>query len=190
MADTEWAVVANVRAEAFGRTRSPGTRHFSAGALLWCLDIDGGSGGERLRVIGHHRVSKRRIAIVIARRYLVNFRVKLAYAAPVVRAIRDHRAQRDEAACRQLAAGWAAASPPIDDLHARAQLLSMTLRLISADDEGRVLADRATALLAKHGAASPTTPELEVLGDWLEDRGAGIPIDELAMLLARRRDNP
>src|SRR5689334_2485138 len=33
----QWCVVANVKAEAYGRATSPGTRHFSAGAKLWVL---------------------------------------------------------------------------------------------------------------------------------------------------------
>jgi hypothetical protein len=188
VADSEWAVIANVRAEAFGRTRSPGTRHFTAGALVWCLDIDWGNGGERLRVLGRHRGGTRRIAIMTALRYLVNFRAKVAYAPAVVAAIREHRAQRDEATCRKLATGWAELAPPIDDLQARAKLLSASLKLLAGDD-GRVLAERATALLERNGPTT-TTPELEVLGDWLEDRGAGMPLDELAVLLRRRRDNP
>jgi hypothetical protein len=188
VADTEWAVIANVRAEAFGRTRSPGTRHFTAGTLVWCLDIDWGSGAERLRVFGRHRGGMRRVAIMTARHYLVNFRVKVAYSPAVVAAIRERNARRDEATCRNLAAGWAQAAPPIDDLQARAKLLSASLKLL-ASDEGRVLADRTIALL-EHNGPITTTPELEVLGDWLEDRGAGMPLDELAVLLRRRRDNP
>jgi hypothetical protein len=185
VADSEWAVVANVRAEAFGRTRSPGTRHFSAGTLVWDLGAFWGDGGERIRVLGRHRGGRRLVEVIMATRYLVNFRAKCAYAPGVIRALRTSR-PAGEAACRERAAGFASWFPPVAHLRDDARQLRSLLELI-ADGEGRALADRAIAQLETRLAGM--TPELEVLGDWLEDRGVGMPLDELSVLLRRRRDH-
>jgi hypothetical protein len=56
-----WCVVGNVRPEAFGNASSSGTKHFRAGALIW---IYGYRWEGRNRVIGHHRVSHRLIALM------------------------------------------------------------------------------------------------------------------------------
>lgn len=185
VAESEWGIAANVRPEAFGRAKSPGTRHFTAGTLVWCLDVYWGMGGDTLRAIGRHRGSHRLVAIAMPSRYLTNFRAKVAYSPSVVRAIREHEALRDEAEARRLAAGFAERFPAVPDLRERAKQLAAALRALDDDPSARELAARATELLD-----AGMTPELEVLGDLLEDRGAGMPLDELAVILRRRRDNP
>jgi hypothetical protein len=185
VADSEWGIAANVRPEAFGRATSPGTRHFTAGTLVWCLDVYWGMGGETLRAIGRHRGGRQLIAIAMPSRYLTNFRAKVAYSPRVVHAIREHQAQRDEAEARRIAGGFAERFPAVPDLRERAKQLAIALRALDDDPSARELAARATELLG-----TGATPELEVLGDLLEDRGAGMPLDELAVILRRRRDNP
>jgi hypothetical protein len=48
----EWCVIANIKAEAFGRATSPGTKHFVAGTRIWAVAWYWGQGGENVRVLG------------------------------------------------------------------------------------------------------------------------------------------
>ncbi len=84
-----WAVVANVAEEIpfgpGGLEIRRGTKHFSAGTKVWVLPPIWGDGGEMIYVIGRHRGRRAgSIRIVIARRYLTNFRVRGVYSPSVL----------------------------------------------------------------------------------------------------------
>jgi hypothetical protein len=192
-AETEWCVVANVKPEAFGRASSPGTRHFVAGAKVWCLDWFWGMGGERLRVLGRHRGSHDLVTLVMFTRYLTNWRAKVAYHPEVVRLIRQHGACRSQQTCEETARFWSQLHPAIENLRAEAANLANTLRLLADEPDGRELARLASEGLAAREnrvIADPDPPiEVVVLGDWLEERGAGIPLGQLVETLQRQRRN-
>ena len=185
--DGEWCVVANVKPEAFGRATSPGTRHFVAGTKVYCVDWYWGMGGESGRVLGRHRRSRRMVLLATRTDQFTNWRAKLVFHPYVIRVLRTHRTSISREKCEQIAAGWARYAPPIEDLHERAEILASALRLITDDPLGRELAAAATAVL---GNPEPTTAaDVFVLGDWLEERGARLDLDQLCTTLRRRRDN-
>jgi hypothetical protein len=175
--DCEWTVIANVKAEAFGRATSPGTKHFVAGTKIWAVDWYWGQGGESVRVLGRHRGSPRLIVLTMPSDHLTNWRAKLAYHPHVIAMLREHHAVRSQADCDHLAAGFARRASPTADLRDQIAHLDLALRLAAA----------ATAVL---GQTEPSANlELFVLLDWLEDHGASLRLAKLAATLKRRRDN-
>jgi hypothetical protein len=80
-----WCPVANVAEQIqFGaqETLRRGTKHFAAGAKVYCRLIYGG--GESVEVVGHHRRSHRYITIVIQAKYLTRWRSELVYSPHVI----------------------------------------------------------------------------------------------------------
>lgn len=186
-----WCVVANVKPEAYGRATSAGTRHFAAGAKLWCLPVSWGDGYERVRVVGRHRGSKLHVLMVVPSARLTNWRAKVAYHPEVVRLLEQHGRWPDQAACEAAARVLARAHPPVDDLRAHAAHLNAALRALD-EPRGRELEALAAAALerwqTRDGDAVPPI-EVIVLADWLEQRGLALPIRELVTTLDRRRAN-
>jgi len=79
-----WCLVANFRKERpygqGGHTIVPGgTKHFSAGAKVYCLPPDRGDGYETVPIIARHRVSHRYIKTYTNSAWLENWRVKRVY---------------------------------------------------------------------------------------------------------------
>ncbi|WP_380282706.1 hypothetical protein [Kitasatospora purpeofusca] len=67
-----------------------GLRHFAPGAKVWIAPPAWGDGGENVIVAGRHRGNHRRyIRIVMASRFLVNFRVHDVYSPALVRALTE-----------------------------------------------------------------------------------------------------
>jgi hypothetical protein len=86
-----WCVVANVAQETAqgpgGLEIRAGTKHFAAGAKLWVLPPQWGDGGDKLFVVGRHRGSRGLIRLVVQRRHLTAFRVRMIYSPAVLRSI-------------------------------------------------------------------------------------------------------
>jgi hypothetical protein len=104
-----WGVVANVVRE---RLVGPdldlryGLRHFAGGARVWVSLPFSGDGGERLYVVGRHRVSHRYIRIIIGSRHLEHARARAVYSPTVHRLLAGSRA-RMLFDSEDQAAGWA-----------------------------------------------------------------------------------
>lgn len=83
-----WSVVANVvRSHSFGPgglQRVSGTKLFRGGSRVVCFPSEWGDGGEHIRVVGHHRHSRKLVACTVRASYLENFRVKLCYDPAIV----------------------------------------------------------------------------------------------------------
>jgi hypothetical protein len=87
-----WGVVANIVQE---RLAGPdlevrrGLKHFAGGARVWVSLPFSGDGGERLYVVGRHRVGHRYIRIIIESRHLTNARAKAVYSPTVHRLLSE-----------------------------------------------------------------------------------------------------
>jgi hypothetical protein len=101
-----WCLVANV-------TRDPhvdgsdvelrlGLKHFAPGAKLYCFPQRWGDGGQRVRVLGRHRNGARLIDIVIANRFLTNWRVQKVFNPHVVESMRGYWNDLDEGQAKAL----------------------------------------------------------------------------------------
>jgi hypothetical protein len=89
-----WCLVANVTREPHpegpvGDLRI-GLKHFSPGTKLYCFPHAWGDGGDRLRVLGRHRGGSKLINIVIANRFLTNWRVQKVFNPQVVGAMEGY----------------------------------------------------------------------------------------------------
>jgi hypothetical protein len=85
-----WCLVANVveeRTVGPGEIKERGTRLFRAGAKVYCYPPLWGDGYENIRVIGHHRASKRLIRVVMSWKWLTNWRVQLVYHPAITDAL-------------------------------------------------------------------------------------------------------
>lgn len=191
MAESTWCVVANVKPEAFGRATSAGTRHFAAGAKLWCLPVCWGDGYAKIRAIGRHRGSHQHVLMVVPSYWLTNWRARVAYHPEVVRQLRQHGEWRDQQLCEETARFMSAFHPPIEDLRERAARLNHALHLLVHEPRGRALETLAAEALTRRSVverAADTLPPCEVLvlGDWLEEQGSSLDIDQLLVILDRR----
>lgn len=75
-----WCLVANVaEVQIYGEDHElrRGTKHFSGNTKVYCFPGEWGDGYENIRVIGRHRGSSRLAVLVMPRRRLTNWRVKL-----------------------------------------------------------------------------------------------------------------
>jgi hypothetical protein len=83
-----WCPIANMTADRpygpEGKERRPGSRHFAAGAKLYCFPGQGGDGYEQIQVVGRHRATHRYVSMIISSKWLVNRRVGLAYSPLVI----------------------------------------------------------------------------------------------------------
>ena len=86
-----WCAVANVVDYAprgpGGELIREGTKHFKAGAKVYCFTAYYGTGGDTVRVIGRARKSHRWITIAMPTKLLRNGRAKLCYEPPVLKRI-------------------------------------------------------------------------------------------------------
>jgi len=84
-----WCPVANmVRERAYGpggREIRRGSKHFAPGAKLYCFPALWGDGYEQLQVIGRHRATHRYVKMIVNEKWLINWRVQLAYSPHVIR---------------------------------------------------------------------------------------------------------
>lgn len=91
-AKSVWCPVANVTPEPHpegpeGEMRL-GTKHFAPGAKLYCFPKEWGDDGEKLRVLGRHRGGgPKLVEIVVATKWLTNWRVQQVFQPHVVRAM-------------------------------------------------------------------------------------------------------
>ena len=68
-----------------GQERRRGTKHFRAGAKVYCFPPLWGDGYRKVKVIGHHRKSNKLVTMVIDSRWIVNRRAELVYSPSVIR---------------------------------------------------------------------------------------------------------
>ncbi|MEU6349118.1 hypothetical protein ABZ896_07300 [Streptomyces sp. NPDC047072] len=104
-----WCLVANVAQETAsgegGLDIRRGTKHFSAGTLLWIPPVRWDPGHGRWRAVGRHRGDGRRyVNMVVRADHLENFRVKGVYSEGLVRGLNGYR--HDPAAPRTLQNPW------------------------------------------------------------------------------------
>lgn len=88
-----WCIVANVVAErpvGEDKVSRKGTKHFSAGAKVYCYPPLWGDGYEHIKVIGRHRGSRKLVEIVMPSKWLTNWRVKIVYSPFVLTRMKDH----------------------------------------------------------------------------------------------------
>jgi tetratricopeptide (TPR) repeat protein len=94
-----WCAVANVVNQAprgpGGELIREGTKHFKAGAKVYCFTAYLGDGGDTARVIGRARKSHRWITIAMPTKLLRNARAKLCYEPAVLKRI----VEDDEGRC-------------------------------------------------------------------------------------------
>lgn len=111
-----WCVVANVsrlpHPEGPGGEPALGTKAFSPGTKLYLFRHLWGDGFERTRVLGRHRGGSRLVEIVVATKYLVNYRAREVFHPHVVQAL---GAAWTEEEARAFAASRAGREEPIDD---------------------------------------------------------------------------
>jgi hypothetical protein len=95
-----WCAVANVVDYAprgpGGELIREGTKHFKAGAKVYCFTASLGDGGDMARVIGRARKSHRWITIAMPTKLLRNARAKLCYEPAVLKRI----VENDDGQCR------------------------------------------------------------------------------------------
>jgi hypothetical protein len=89
MAGPVWCPVANMTEERrYGPDGSEikrGSKHFAAGAKVYCFPMQWGDGYEQIEVVGRHRVTHRYVKMIISSSWLENWRVQLVYSPTVVR---------------------------------------------------------------------------------------------------------
>jgi len=64
---------------------SKGTKHFSPGTKVFCYPPRWGDGYEKIKVIGRHRKSSKLITIILASKYVTNWRMTTVYNPFVIR---------------------------------------------------------------------------------------------------------
>ena len=88
-----WCVVANVVNEhPVGENKEikRGTKHFPAGAKVYCFPALWGDGYEQIKVVGHHRGSHKLITLVMPSNLLENWRVKMVYSPQVIERLQEY----------------------------------------------------------------------------------------------------
>jgi hypothetical protein len=89
-----WCLVGNLREVTShgpgGADKRFGTNSFSPGAKLYCLPLQWGDGYETIKVIGHHRRTKKYVTVVTPARHITNWRAQLVYSPEVIRRIVEH----------------------------------------------------------------------------------------------------
>ena len=84
-----WCLVANIVENRpygpQGETTRRGTKHFAAGAKIYCFPVEWGDGYEQIRVIGRQRGSHRFVTMIIKSKWLTNWRAQLVYSPAVIK---------------------------------------------------------------------------------------------------------
>lgn len=104
-----WCLVANVARETLRGEDllelQHGTKHFSAGTLLWLPPVRWDPGWRRWPAVGRHRGNSRRyVRMIVRAEDLENFRVKGVYSEALVRSLNGY--DHDPAAPRTLQHPW------------------------------------------------------------------------------------
>jgi hypothetical protein len=68
-----------------------GTKHFRAGAKVYCIFMYGGMGHEQVRVMGKPRKSFKMIDVVIRTSYIKNFRIQKVYDPEIIKFINQYQ---------------------------------------------------------------------------------------------------
>lgn len=67
-----------------------GSKHFRAGAKVYCVFMYGGMGHEQVRVLGKPRKASRMIDVVMGTKFIKNFRLQKIYAPRVIAFLKKH----------------------------------------------------------------------------------------------------
>ncbi|MDB5100370.1 MAG: hypothetical protein JWM80_4791 [Cyanobacteria bacterium RYN_339] len=95
-----WCVVANVtKYQEYGLDHEIrlGTKHFSPNTKVYCFPPLWGDGYVDIKVIGRHRGSPRLATLIMPKKRLTNWRVKMVYHPHVVRELGEYRWQQQDA---------------------------------------------------------------------------------------------
>jgi hypothetical protein len=184
----EWCIVANVRPEPHGRATSPGTRHFVAGAKIYCVNWMWGTGVDTVVGIGRHRGGSQLIELLMETHNLTNFRTKHVHRPGVLNKLRRSMRfePRTQEWCENLAINLGKWFAPTPDLGERKELFEIALHLM-ATERGQTL--RHSAMAALDGGSEEHVMNLFVLCDYLEQHGAALSYDDVVTTLKRQRDN-
>jgi hypothetical protein len=74
---SQWCLVGNIKDKA-------GTKHFSAGAKVYCLPAQWGDGYEKITVVAKHRGSGRLVKMVFSSSWITNWRAQVVYSPSVL----------------------------------------------------------------------------------------------------------
>jgi hypothetical protein len=84
-----WCMVGNIVEDRpygpGGQERRGGTKHFRAGAKVYCFPALWGDGYRKIKVIGHHRMSNKLVTMVISSKWVINRRADLVYSPAIIR---------------------------------------------------------------------------------------------------------
>lgn len=84
-----WCMVGNIVEDRpygpGGLERRSGTKHFRAGAKVYCFPPLWGDGYRKVKVIGHHRKSNNLVTMVIDSKWIINRRPEIVYSPSVIR---------------------------------------------------------------------------------------------------------
>lgn len=185
-----WCIVANVRPEAYGRATSPGTRHFVAGAKIFCVNWMWGMGFDTVVAVGRQRGSMQLIELIMRTQYLTSFRAKHVHKPAVLRKLRrsPHLVERTQEWCVETSANLDKWFAPTENLAERKETFTRALHLLRHDPRGVALRDRALEVL--DGKTSEDAMTVFVLCDFLEQHGVALSYDDVVVTLRRQRDNP
>jgi hypothetical protein len=68
-----------------------GSKHFSAGAKVYCFPVQWGDGYENIRVIGRHRKSGRMVTIIMPSKHINNWQMKKVYEPHIIKLMQQYR---------------------------------------------------------------------------------------------------
>lgn len=83
-----YCLVGNIVEERYNNSEQKaykGTKHFSPGTKVYCFPPQWGDGYEKIKVIGRRRHSHRLIPVIIASKYVTNWRVKAVYKPFIIK---------------------------------------------------------------------------------------------------------
>lgn len=122
--DSQWCLVGNIVQERLwgegGKETRRGTQHFSPGSKVYCLPAQWGDGYQRVKVIGHHRGSRKFVTMIIPSKHITNWRAQVVYSPEVIRRL-----------CMASGEDW------ILIWHSREQVEERAAMLTNGDDAGR-----------------------------------------------------
>ncbi len=107
-----WCVVGNVvsgyHLEGSEGELRLGTKNFSPGTKVYCMRPVWGDGGERIIVLGRHRGGPKLVEMVVARKWLTNFRAKQIFHPYVIEVMSRTWDDTDNSKVRayELAEAW------------------------------------------------------------------------------------
>jgi len=157
-----WGVVANVVLERpygpAGVERRRGTKQFAPGAKVHVFQRIGWSDWRRIRVLGRHRRSGRRIELTMGVEYLANWRAEAVYSPFVIRRLlADVTTSPERVAEFRAALAGGLVHPAMEGIYLRLAADGAEERVaavyeLTAGEDGRRDAEQFVEWISKHGA--------------------------------------